>query len=300
MDHVNTSGLVIKGIGGFYTVRFADGQERVCRLRGKLRLSRDTVFVGDIVDVFDDTQDNGAYVITGVHPRKNHFIRPPVSNVDQLAIVFTAAVPKADLSLVDKLTFLCEDQGIEPMLIINKNDISREENLNQIIDDYKPTGYRMILTSTYTGEGLDKLKEALRGKVTCFSGQSGTGKSSLLNALIPELSLQVGAVSEKTLRGRHTTRETMLYTIDGDASVVDSPGFSLLDNISFTPGGLCRLYPEMRPVLDECRFTGCMHMSEPDCAVKALLNEKKLSPGRYERYKRMLEELIEKDKHKYD
>ncbi len=293
-------GLVIKGVGSFYTVKLADGSECICRLRGRLRLTEDTVFTGDYVDVeYISEHDNGG-VISEVYPRKNQLIRPPVANIDCMAIVLTASRPKPDLTLVDKLTFLCEKQGITPVLIINKNDINDPDYIDAIIEDYASTGYMIIKTSAHTGEGITDIKRMIAGQVTCFSGQSGVGKSSLLNAIMPGINLAVGDVSARSSRGRHTTRETRLFSLADGGILIDSPGFSLLENIALEPSELSSLYPEMRPIRDECRFYGCLHVSEPDCAVKSALSDGRISHGRYERYKRMVDELIEKDKHKYD
>lgn len=290
-------GLILKGVGSFYTVLDAKGTEHVCRARGRFRKESITPVPGDRVDFSHNAGEDGR--ILAILPRKNILIRPAVANVDKLMIVMTASTPKPDLLLVDRLLIQCEQAGITPVLILNKCDERDEMLFSAIVGQYEKSGYVVHAVSAHNGEGLSELRCEIQGNVCCFAGQSAVGKSSLLNALLPELSLAVGELSRKTERGRHTTRHAELWIAYGGA-LVDTPGFSLLETEAIEPEALAALYPEMRPHLAECRFAKCLHASEPGCAIKPLIESGALSKERYARYLLILEELKEKRKHKYD
>jgi len=290
-------GLILKGVGSFYTVLDENRTEYVCKASGRFRKEGIIPVPGDRVSFQRKAGEDGR--ITEILPRKNLLIRPAVANVDKLVIVMAASAPKPDLLLVDKLLLQCEIAGIVPILVLNKCDERDEGLYASVLRQYAPTGYTCYGVSAHTGEGLDALKNEIKGNVCCFAGQSAVGKSSLLNAILPELSLAVGGLSRKTDRGRHTTRHAELWLAWGGA-LVDTPGFSLLDTETMEPEDLAAFYPEMREYADGCRFAKCLHASEPDCAVKPLLNTDSLSRERYERYLEILEELKEKRKHKYD
>ena len=290
-------GLILKGVGSFYTVLDADGTEHVCKARGRFRKESISPAPGDRVVFTHKTGEYGS--IAQILPRKNLLTRPAVANVDKLMIVMAASVPKPDLLLVDKLLLQCAQTGIVPALIVNKCDERERETFDAIFHQYAASGYALHAVSAHTGEGLDALRAEISGSVCCFAGQSAVGKSSLLNAILPELSLAVGGLSRKTERGRHTTRHAELWLAYGGA-LVDTPGFSLLETEAIEPEDLAALYPEMRKHAGECRFAQCLHVSEPGCAVKPLLDNGKLSRERYERYLLILEELKEKRKHRYD
>ena len=290
-------GLILKGVGSFYTVLDAQGEEHVCRARGRFRKESVTPVPGDHVRFLHNPGEDGR--IVEILPRRNILTRPAVANVDKLMIVMAASLPRPDLLLVDKLLLQCEQAHITPVLVLNKCDERDEALYASILAQYEKTGYALHAVSAHSGAGLERLREELTGSVCCFAGQSAVGKSSLLNALLPELSLAVGGLSRKTERGRHTTRHAELWLASGGA-LVDTPGFSLLDTEMIEPETLSTLYPEMREHAGECRFAKCLHESEPDCAVKALLQSGMISQERYERYLLILEELKEKRKHKYD
>ena len=289
-------GIILKGIGSFYTVLCDDGESYTCKARGKFRIDGKTPLPGDHVE-FEPSGELEGYM-RDILPRKNAFLRPAVANVDQLVIVMAASAPKPDLLLTDKLLLDCERRGVSPLLVLNKCDERDTELVRDIISQYEPTGYRTIEVSAHGGEGLDQLKSELFSKISCFTGQSAVGKSSLLNALLPELDLPVGGLSRKVERGKHTTRHAELWPAYGGA-VVDTPGFSLLESDELAPEELPAFYPEMKEH-NNCYFTACLHMSEPDCAVKRALEEGEISRGRYERYCELVKELIEKRKHRYD
>ena len=314
-------GTIIKGVGGFYTVLAEDGTECVCKARGLFRKQGVTPIVGDTVDYqesgtgTDDgySRDGAAKngYLTGIHPRKNEFIRPAVSNIDRMFIVISASRPLPDLLLVDKLLLLSFKLGVEPVVVINKCDEAEEGAAEKLRAQYAPTGCSVLLVSAETGEGIPELRELLRRKTVCFAGQSAVGKSSLLNALIPGAGLAVGGLSDKTERGRHTTRHTQLIPLgELGGAVLDTPGFSLLDTLELEPEEIRELYPELRGAEEKCRFSRCLHVSEPGCSVKKelIINEQEpWTPGkagihsqRYERYVRLVREAEEHRRHRYD
>ncbi len=288
-------GRIIKGIGSFYTVMTDDGQF-VCKARGKFRKIGASPVPGDMVS-FEVVEEDKGYLLE-IMPRKNILIRPAVANVDKLMIVMAASLPKPDLFLTDKLLVQCEIAGIIPVIILNKWDERDEEISSSVLAQYGPCGYTVLTLSAHTGEGMEQLRAEIKSNICCFAGQSAVGKSSLMNALAPELGLAVGGLSEKTDRGRHTTRHAELWQVCGGA-MLDTPGFSLLDAAELEPAELCRYYPEMRLHTGECRFPECVHITEPDCGIKPLVGSG-IHPERYSRYCKFVEELKEKRRHRYD
>lgn len=288
-------GRIIRGIGGFYDVLLDNAETVRCKARGRFRNEGVTPMVGDLVELsFPET---GFASMDEILPRTNALLRPPVANIDLLVIVLSASVPKPDLLLADKLLIQAQTLKIEPLLVLNKIDAAKQEITDEFLRDYAT--FRTLLASSLTGDNLEALKTALTGRVSCFAGQSAVGKSSLLNALFPELSLETGELAKRTDRGKHTTRQAELWPFLGGA-VLDTPGFSLFEMSELSQDALNLCYPEFSGVFTECRFTGCRHNAEPDCAVKALLSQGKLSKGRYERYLEIQKEIEEKRKHKYD
>ena len=288
-------GRIIKGIGGFYDVLLNGGETVTCKARGRFRNVGVTPMVGDLVEI--SRPETGFASLDEILPRANALLRPPVSNIDLLVIVLSAGVPKPDLLLADKLLVQALTLKIEPLLVLNKIDDAKQEIADEFLSDY--AAFSTLLVSSRTGEGLDALSAALENHVSCFAGQSAVGKSSLLNALFPELSLETGELSKHTERGKHTTRQAELWPFPGGA-VLDTPGFSLFEMSELSQEALNACYPEFAQATGECRFTGCRHNSEPDCAVKALLKSGKLAKGRYARYLEIQKEIEEKRKHRYD
>jgi len=288
-------GRIIKGIGGFYYVQLGSGEIITCKARGRFRNDGVTPMVGDLVEI--SLHETGFAAMEDILPRKNALLRPPVANIDLLVIVLSAGVPKPDLLLADKLLIQAHTLQIEPLFVLNKMDAANPEITEEFLADY--ASFRTLLTSSTTGEGIDALETALTNRVSCFAGQSAVGKSSLLNALFPQLSLETGEMAKKTDRGRHTTRQAELWPFLGGA-VLDTPGFSLFEMSELTQDKLNDCYPEFKGVDRECRFTGCRHNAEPDCAVKALLLDGKLTKGRYTRYLEIQKEIEDKHKHRYD
>lgn len=288
-------GRIIRGIGGFYDVLLEGGDTVRCKARGRFRNEGVTPMVGDLVEI--SMPETGFASVDDILPRTNALLRPPVANIDLLVIVLSACVPKPDFLLADKLLIQAKTLKIEPLIVLNKIDAAKPEIKEEFLGDY--AAFRTLLASSRTGENIDRLETALTGRVSCFAGQSAVGKSSLLNALFPQLSLETGELAKRTDRGKHTTRQAELWPFLGGA-VLDTPGFSLFEMSELQQDALNACYPEFGGAYPSCRFSGCRHNAEPDCAVKALLAQGKLSQGRYTRYLEIQKEIEEKRKHRYD
>ncbi len=288
------NGVVVKATAGFYYVQ-RDDEVWECSLRGKFRLDKTEVLVGDTVAVKPRHDDVG--VIEKVYPRKNALLRPPVANVDQALIVFAVREPDITPMLLDRFLVQSEHSGVEPVICLNKTDLSDGDHL-EMADLYRRAGYNVLETSVYQDKGVDSLRELLKGKISVLAGPSGAGKSSLLNAVQPGLSLKTGEVGKKIKRGRHTTRHVELLSLSGGGLVADTPGFSQLYLPDIKKEGLSLYFPEMERLLGNCRFNGCLHVSEPDCAVKEAVDNSEIHPLRYSHYLQFLDE-IKKQERKY-
>ena len=277
-------GRIIRGVGGFYYVDTPEGVVE-CKARGRFRIRGGKPLVGDLVQW--EKQSDGTGFVTDIAPRKNALIRPPVSNLDQLVIVLSQAPPQTDLFLVDKVIAIGESKGIEPILCINKWDLVPAEEWRQL---YERAGFTVLPVSAQTGLGIDRLRACLAGKISAFTGNSAVGKSSLLNRLTGQASMPVGEMS-KIQRGRHTTRHVELWPIDG-GYIADTPGFSAFDTGQMDlvyKDQLPETFREFAPYLDRCRFTGCAHVKEKDCAVRRAVEEGAIAPSRYESYCKLYE-----------
>lgn len=278
-------GVIIKALSGFYYVK-TESETVECRARGRFRLDGSSPLVGDKVEISLDA--NGKGRVDKLLPRKNFFIRPAVANIDVLIAVASEVNPVTDPFLIDRVTAFAEHVGCEVIVCINKADAGVQGRLRDI---YATTGYLVIETSAVTGEGIDRLRESIAGKVCAFSGNSGVGKSSILNALEPGLGLQTGDVSEKLGRGRHTTRHVEIFPAGG-AYVADTPGFASFDMEQLPPipkEELQHCFLEFEPYIGKCRFDDCAHLKEPGCAVREALAEGKIHPSRHESYARLYE-----------
>ena len=280
-----TEGIIFKALSGFYYVESA-GEIVECRARGLFRLEQNAPLVGDRVG-YDPTEQGRGYLKT-IFPRKNAFIRPPVANIDKLVIVASEAIPATDPFLIDRMTAAAQKKGCEAVICINKYDL---DPANRLFDIYSSAGFNTIRTSAETGEGVAELMDLIRSSISAFTGNSGVGKSSILNAFSPELHIAVGDVSKKLGRGRHTTRHVELFRLPGGAIVADTPGFSAFDAERFAPAGeLQHLFPDFEPYTGKCRFPDCAHIKEPGCAVHEALNAGNLQKTRYASYVRLYEQ----------
>lgn len=279
---------IVRGVGGFYYVQTGDGVVE-CRARGIFRKRRITPVAGDAVRL---ETEGGAPVIAEILPRKNVFVRPPVANVDQLFIVASTVQPVPSTLVIDKLSAIAVDRGAQPVLLITKTDLSDAEALAGC---YARSGIPVICADAARGTGLDAVRALLPGKLSVFCGNSGVGKSTLLRALLPDVPLETGEISRKLGRGRHTTREVTLYECGGGL-VADTPGFASLDmeRAAYIPKeNLQFAFPEIARYFGQCRFTGCSHMAEQGCAVRAALEAGEIDPTRYESYAALYREAKE-------
>lgn len=280
-------GIILKGIGGFYYVKAGEAVY-TCKARGIFKKDGMVPMVGDVVDM--EIIDGEEGVINEIFPRKNAFVRPPISNVDRLAVVMAAAQPKPNLTLMDKFLVMAEKSDTEIILCINKKDLAKKKTMEEIITIYGGI-YPLCPVSAVTREGLDRLAGYLKEGKTAFVGPSGVGKSTLLNALDPEIGAETGVVSRKTLRGRHTTRHVEIFTLKEGGMVYDTPGFTSFDILDATEEELHHFYPEMEPYIGSCRYDNCRHMKEPDCAVIAAVAEGQIHESRYQSYRMQIEEI---------
>lgn len=286
-DGLELNGVIMRALSGFYYVR-AEGSLIRCRARGRFRLDGCSPLVGDRVRITQNRDGTGS--IDEILPRKNFFGRPAVANVDYLVMILSAALPVTDPYLADRITVRCEKNRCGVLLAVNKCDLNPGYELRKI---YESTGYGVFPVSAATGEGVSALRAAIEGKVCCFTGNSGVGKSSLINALAPGLAIPTGEVSEKLGRGRHTTRHVELFDIGGGTLLGDTPGFASFGDETeapIFPEELAGLFPEFAPYLDGCRFDDCTHRAEPGCALRAAAERGDIHPSRYGSYLRLYEE----------
>lgn len=279
------TGRIVRSISGFYDVVLPTGTV-TCQARGILRKEGMTPLTGDMVRV---AMQRGKGMIQQVLPRKNSFIRPAVANVDALLIFAANVNPVTEPFLIDRVTAIAGNKGVESILCVNKTDLDEAEELCGI---YSRAGFRVIATSAQTGAGIGELRRALQGKLTAFTGNSGVGKSSVLNRLCPELRLPTGEVSEKLGRGRHTTRHVELFTLDPETFVMDTPGFSSFDTDQMDvilKENLQYAFPDFGPWLGQCQFRDCSHRAEPGCVVRAAAEAGRIEPSRYDSYLRLYE-----------
>ena len=286
-------GKIIKGIGGFYYIYVEHQGVYECKAKGVFRNRKVKPLVGDdvVIDVIDESGKKGN--IREILPRKNELIRPAVANIDQALVFFAAAQPEPNLGLLDRFLLQMEYKDIPVIIGFNKCDLVEDARIRELEKIYEASGYPMVFVSVKESKYLEGLKELLSGKTTALAGPSGVGKSSLMNWLLPEASMETGAVSEKIKRGRHTTRHSELFHIGERTYLFDTPGFSSLYLNDFTDETLKHYFPEFLNYEKICRFTGCNHINEPDCGVKNAMEEGKISPVRYEHYVQMYGELKE-------
>ncbi len=277
-------GIIVKGIGGFYYVKAEDGNIYECKARGVFRKEKITPTIGDRVEI--DVKNNKGS-ITKIEERTTCLVRPSVANIDNIVIVVAATSPEPNLFLIDKMLINAHINKIEPVICINKTDLAKRDDIVKI---YTDVGYKVLETSIEDKDSLEILMPYLKGKVTAFAGLSGVGKSSLLS-IITDFSLETGSVSEKIQRGKHTTRHIELFEIGENSYVLDTPGFGSLEVEDIKAEELSDFFPEMQNVKSQCRFRGCSHINEPDCAVKELLNTGELSKTRYETYTQLYTQL---------
>ena len=289
-------GILLKGVGGFYYARTEDESVYTLRAQGKLRRDRMKPKVGDRVEFSPGTGEEHGWILR-VEPRKNELTRPPVANVDVIAIVVAAATPEPDLLLADRLMLNARRAGIGVQLVVSKCDLD-PERAEAICRQYRGADANPIAVSSANGTGIGELREMLKGKIHALAGQSGAGKSTLINALYG-LNTETGDLSKKIERGKNTTRHCELIPVSG-GMVLDTPGFSLLESDPFDPVELKDGYPEFAPYEGRCFFHPCYHATEPKCAVLNAVKEGTIDSGRHARYVALLEETEERWRERYD
>ncbi|RDY72218.1 ribosome small subunit-dependent GTPase A [Halobacillus sp. SY10] len=283
-------GKIIKSLSGFYYV-LCEGEVYQCRGRGNFRKKKVTPLVGDLVEFKAENKKEG-YILS-IENRKNELVRPPISNVDQALIVTSAVHPNFNALLLDRFLVLVEEKRIEPFIVISKVDQLDEQQM-EVMESYKTLyekiGYPVILSAVDDTEAMDQIQSHLAGRTTVIAGQSGVGKSSLLNSIDPRLSIDTDEISESLGRGKHTTRHVELYEI-AEGLVADTPGFSSLEFGELELDQLPECFPEFVEVQNDCKFRGCLHHKEPKCAVKSAVENGEISDQRYEHYLQFLNEI---------
>ena len=282
-------GKIIKGIAGFYYCYIENHGLYECKAKGIFRNKDIKPLVGDNVriEILDDSQKKGN--IVEVIERKNTLIRPNVANVDQGVIIFAAAHPDPNFNLLDRFLIMMLQQNVETIICFNKTDLVDPEKLERFSLPYLKGKYKIITTSTKTKEGLDELYNVLEGKTTVVAGPSGVGKSSIINILSPDADMEIGDISRKLKRGKHTTRHSEIFRVKHNTYIIDTPGFSSFEIKDIEKEDLQNYFPEFIDYNNQCRFVGCLHLNEPNCAVKDALSKGKVSDVRYESYKSLIE-----------
>lgn len=284
-------GRIIKSVGGIYEVETADGNYQ-CKARGIFRSKGVSPYTGDLVRI--SAEDNAEPVIEEIYERKNELIRPPMANLDVVLLVISACEPYPNAYVIDKLIAVFESKGIETVPVFTKQDKS---DSGELISVYENLGYRCFRVDNTTGQGSDEIKEYINGKTVALIGNSGVGKSSLINCIFPELARATGEISKKLGRGRHTTREVTLYRF-GDGYIADTPGFSTVEvnrYIDIPKEELKNCFREFEDA--ECRFADCVHLKEAGCAIREKLKAGEIAKSRYESYERMYGEIMSAQKY---
>lgn len=292
------TGKIIKGIAGFYYV-LVESAVYECKAKGIFRKEKKKPMVGDQVEIEVLDQETMTGNLISILPRKNELIRPAVANVDQAMVIFALESPKPNIALLDRFLLMMEWQQVETKICFNKEDLAGQGEAERLCAIYQRCGYQVLMCSAARGDGVEEIKEVLKGKTTVVAGPSGVGKSSLTNLMQENVLMETGEISQKLKRGKHTTRHSQVIAVSQETFLMDTPGFSSLDTIDVPKEELRFYFPEFGTYEGKCRFNGCQHMNEPDCAVKEAVETGVISRSRYENYRMFYHELKEKEKRRY-
>ncbi len=292
-------GRIIKGIAGFYYVHVEGCGIYECKAKGVFRNQKLKPLVGDMVEIEILGEEEKTGNMVEILPRRSELVRPAVANVDQALVIFAAAKPKPNLSLLDRFLIMMDQQGIETMICFNKKDEASEAELVRLQNIYARCGCKVLFACAKKGQGVDELRELLLGHTTTVAGPSGVGKSTLINLLVPDADMETGRISEKIDRGKHTTRHSELFRMDTDSYIFDTPGFSSLELAGMEKEELRYSFPEFQEYEGACRFQGCMHQKEPGCRVKEAVQAGLINKERYESYTILFQDLQEREKRRY-
>lgn len=298
MKEEKMQGRIIKGIAGFYYVQTKDGLYE-CKAKGIFRKEKRKPLVGDWVEIeiLNETEMTGN--LTDIKKRKNTLIRPEVANVDQTLLIFALESPKPNIALLDRFLLMMESQQVKTIICFNKEDLVEAGEAGSWRDIYQACGYQVLICSAKQKVGVEEVRRVLQGKTTVIAGPSGVGKSSMTNLLQEGIQMETGIISKKLKKGKHTTRHSQVIWVDDTTFLIDTPGFTSLDTIPVEKEELRFYFPEFTPYEGKCRFNGCIHVNEPDCAVKDAVGKGAIAQSRYENYKLFFEERKEKEKRRY-
>lgn len=291
------TGKIIKGIAGEYFVHVAGEGIFTCKAKGIFRHRNQKPLVGDDVEIDIVSKEDMKGNITDILERRSELIRPAVANIDQTLVVFAAKSPAPNRNLLDRFLVMMESQGMKSMLCFNKMDLAEDEEINELKSTYEKAGYEVLLISVKQNNGIDKVLELLNGKTTSLAGPSGVGKSSLLNTLVPDAVMETGDISRKIERGKHTTRHSEIFCLGDSTYLMDTPGFSSIYTCPCEKEELRDYFPEFYKYEGKCRFNGCVHVNEPDCAVKEAVEKGHIGQSRYDNYVQFYNEIKERRKY---
>lgn len=289
-------GIIIGNISNTYKIK-TDTKTYEAYARGKFKNEEKTPLVGDKVEIEITDEEKQIAIIEQILSRKNEIKRPKIANIDQIIFIISTKNPKPDLLMLDKQLAYVEKLKIEPIIIINKIDL--QDTYKQIQELYAKIGYKTIVTSAKQGIGIDNVKQVLKNKISVFSGNSGVGKSSIINALFGGDKTQEGEISHKNKKGKNTTTDTKLYELEENTYIADTPGFSSFEISEIESTELEKYFREFPPEVANCEFVGCTHIKEQNCGVKYAVEEGRISQERYERFCKIYEELKDKEKHRW-